>query len=104
MKFESNMKYIESHNQEADAGKHTFRLAMNRFGDMSNEEIRREMNGYSNLKSAIPDYLRTNHVSENTAIPDSVGEYFSFRFQRIQFGSNRLFAPRLETKGRRYAN
>jgi hypothetical protein len=68
------LKFIASHNNEADSGKHTFWLAMNRFGDMSNEEIRQGMNGYLNAKSAIPDYLRTFHVSENADIPDSVGK------------------------------
>jgi cathepsin L len=74
LKWEKNLKFIEDHNNEADSGKHTYWLAMNRFGDMTNEEIRREMNGFTNQKSAIPDYLRTYHVSETKEIPDSIGK------------------------------
>lgn len=72
MRWERNLQYIEEHNKEADSGKHTYWLAMNKYGDMSNEEFRRQMNGYSNAKSAIPAYERVYHVSEDDAIPDSV--------------------------------
>ena len=32
--WENNLKFIQKHNDEADKGLHTFKLEMNRFGDM----------------------------------------------------------------------
>ncbi|XP_066113531.1 procathepsin L-like [Saccopteryx bilineata] len=43
--WEKNMKMIELHNQEHSQGKHSFTMAMNAFGDMTNEEFRQVMNG-----------------------------------------------------------
>ncbi|XP_075864665.1 cathepsin L2 isoform X2 [Microcebus murinus] len=41
---------IELHNQEYSQGKHGFTMAMNSFGDMTNEEFRQVMNGFRNQK------------------------------------------------------
>ncbi|XP_039078333.1 procathepsin L-like isoform X3 [Hyaena hyaena] len=43
--WEKNMKMIEHHNREQSQGKHSFTMAMNGFGDMTNEEFRHMMNG-----------------------------------------------------------
>ncbi|XP_012669309.1 cathepsin L1 [Otolemur garnettii] len=48
--WEKNMKMIEVHNQEYSQGKHGFTMAMNAFGDMTNEEFRQVMNGFRNQK------------------------------------------------------
>ncbi|XP_025787482.1 cathepsin L1-like isoform X1 [Puma concolor] len=40
-----NMKMIEQHNREYNQKKHSFTMAMNGFGDMTNEEFRQVMNG-----------------------------------------------------------
>lgn len=38
--FKDNVRFIDAHNAEADAGHHSFRLGLNRFADMTNEEYR----------------------------------------------------------------
>uniref|UniRef100_A0A8C9AHP4 Cathepsin L n=1 Tax=Prolemur simus TaxID=1328070 RepID=A0A8C9AHP4_PROSS len=48
--WEKNKKMIELHNQEYSQGKHGFTMAMNAFGDMTNEEFRQVMNGFRNQK------------------------------------------------------
>lgn len=40
-----NKAYVLKHNAEADAGQHTYWLAVNKFADMTNEEFRSQMNG-----------------------------------------------------------
>ncbi|CAI5799165.1 cathepsin L1-like [Podarcis lilfordi] len=44
--WESNLKKIEQHNREAAQGKHTYRLAMNRFGDWTDGEFKQKMTGF----------------------------------------------------------
>lgn len=46
--WEKNMKMIELHNREYSQRKHGFTMAMNAFGDMTNEEFRQVMNGFQN--------------------------------------------------------
>ncbi|XP_051894013.1 procathepsin L-like [Pristis pectinata] len=46
MIWESAMSYIEQHNREYSLGKHTFTVAMNQFGDLTNEEFNTLMNGF----------------------------------------------------------
>jgi len=70
VRWERNLKYINQHNKEADAGMHTFRLGMNKYADMTNEEFRMQLNGYSSTPSTVTE--RTFHVAENIAVPDSV--------------------------------
>nr|XP_012592154.2 cathepsin L1-like [Microcebus murinus] len=48
--WKKNKKMIELHNQEYSQGKHGFTMAMNSFGDMTNEEFRQVMNGFRNQK------------------------------------------------------
>ena len=38
--YAANKAYIAKHNAEADAGLHTFRLGVNKYADMTNEEFR----------------------------------------------------------------
>ncbi|XP_017402645.1 cathepsin L2 [Cebus imitator] len=48
--WEKNMKMIELHNGEYSQGKHGFTMAMNAFGDMTNEEFRQVMICFRNQK------------------------------------------------------
>ncbi|XP_072453048.1 procathepsin L-like [Notamacropus eugenii] len=45
--WEKNLRMIEMHNLEYRAGKHSFRMEMNKFGDTTNEEFRQVMNGFT---------------------------------------------------------
>lgn len=38
--FKENLHFIDTHNAAADAGQHSFRLDLNRFADLTNEEYR----------------------------------------------------------------
>ncbi|KAJ7308327.1 hypothetical protein JRQ81_008862 [Phrynocephalus forsythii] len=41
--WEDNWRMIEQHNWETSQGKHTYRLGMNHFGDLTNEEFNQKM-------------------------------------------------------------
>ncbi|XP_070588162.1 cathepsin L2-like [Erythrolamprus reginae] len=41
--WEGNFQMIQSHNSQADQGKHTYKLGMNHFGDLTNEEINKKL-------------------------------------------------------------
>jgi len=72
MIWEGNYKKIVQHNQEALSGKHTFTMKMNQFGDLTNEEFRRQVNGFNASLSTIKESERQYYVPKNVQIPDSV--------------------------------
>ena len=43
--YAANKAYINKHNAAADAGLHKYRLGINKYADMTNEEFRATMNG-----------------------------------------------------------
>lgn len=47
MTWESHVYIINQHNQKADENVHTYRLAMNEYGDLTHLEFIRIMNGYN---------------------------------------------------------
>jgi len=70
--WEYHLGYIQKHNLEADRGVHTFWLGMNEYGDMSNEEFVKTMNGYrmrNTSQSLGSAYLPPSHIGD---LPDTV--------------------------------
>ncbi|XP_041085891.1 procathepsin L-like isoform X2 [Polyodon spathula] len=63
MVWEENWRFIEQHNQEYAAGKHSYKLGMNHFGDLTDQEFNK-MNGFR------PDpALRKRPVFNSTGSP-----------------------------------
>jgi len=65
-----NLHQIEKHNKEYEAGRKSYQVAMNKFGDMTKEEFRAGFNGFKR-----PSTLAAQgplHVSSVNAIPDAV--------------------------------
>ncbi|NXP59359.1 CATL1 protein, partial [Chloropsis cyanopogon] len=52
--WEQNLRYIQQHNREESQGKHSYRLAMNHFGDLTNQEFNELMNGHIPLPREEP--------------------------------------------------
>ncbi|XP_044302641.1 procathepsin L-like isoform X1 [Varanus komodoensis] len=72
MTWEKNLKMIELHNLEHSLGKHSYRLGMNQFGDMTNEEFRQVMNGFKYTKTERK-YTGSNFLKPNfLTAPNSV--------------------------------
>ena len=77
--WEENLEYIIKHNMEASYGKHTYRLGMNRFGDLTNQEfVEMIMNGFKQKEPRTFNQSRqatlraTYSKPVNAEIPDSV--------------------------------
>ncbi|NXI90054.1 CATL2 protein, partial [Psophia crepitans] len=45
--WEKNLQRIQQHNLEESQGQHTFRLAMNHYGDLTDEEFNQLLNGFT---------------------------------------------------------
>ncbi|KAM9174418.1 procathepsin L-like isoform 1-T1 [Mergus octosetaceus] len=56
--WEKNLRRIEQHNREEARGQHTFRLAMNHYGDMvTDEEFNQLLNGFAPARQEEPPLL-----------------------------------------------
>ncbi|KAH0434058.1 hypothetical protein IEQ34_026902 [Dendrobium chrysotoxum] len=69
--FKENLRYIDEHNAAADAGVHSFRLGLNRFADLTNEEYRASYLGTRQHQRRWNPSDRY-HVAFGEALPDSV--------------------------------
>jgi len=71
--WESNLRYIQKHNLEADKGLHTYILGENEYSDMSNSEFNAIMNGYlmSNATKKGDTFMAPIGI-ELKDLPDSV--------------------------------
>jgi len=70
--FEANLAMINEHNLEADMGVHTYTLGMNRFGDMTHEEFKKQMNGFKVSADTSNFDRHTFLAPSNVALPDAV--------------------------------
>jgi cathepsin L len=74
--FASHVKMIIQHNIENDLGLHTYRLGINKFATLTNEEFRQQMNGYKHQKQHRSQYsdMRRQHIpaSPYITLPVSV--------------------------------
>merc|ERR1719391_333083 len=64
--YESNKKYIQEHNERFAKGEVTFNLAMNQFGDMTQEEIHETMSTTRKVVE-IPDVIPKHKFSQPRA-------------------------------------
>ncbi|CAF5113380.1 unnamed protein product [Rotaria sp. Silwood1] len=72
--WKANLGKIQKHNDEAQSGMHTYTLAMNEFGDMTNEEFTKQMNGLK-MSAKTERSLRNTRavlVQSDIVIPDAV--------------------------------
>lgn len=69
--WEENLKKIQLHNLDHSLNKKTFRLGMNKYGDLRVDEVRSTMNGYmhsNTTKTVGSTFLKPNNVQ----VPDTV--------------------------------
>ncbi|GJN26220.1 hypothetical protein PR202_gb14134 [Eleusine coracana subsp. coracana] len=70
--FKDNLRYIDAHNAAADAGVHSFRLGLNRFADLTNEEYRAAYLGVRTKPTRERKVTNRYHAGDSDALPDSV--------------------------------
>ncbi|KAJ7986972.1 hypothetical protein DPEC_G00333910 [Dallia pectoralis] len=69
--WEKNLHDIAQHNLQHTLGEHSYRLGMNHFSDMTNEEFRRVMNGYRRTRGKVHKrsvFMEPNFVHPPAAV------------------------------------
>ncbi|XP_042386878.1 zingipain-2-like [Zingiber officinale] len=71
--FKENLQFVDEHNAAADRGENTFRLGMNRFADLTNEEYRaRFLGNFSQMRSTSRKISSRYLLREGDNLPDSI--------------------------------
>ncbi|CAF1474601.1 unnamed protein product, partial [Adineta ricciae] len=70
MIWEKNLELVEEHNRRADLGLHTYRLGMNQFADLTNEEFVKLLKNFPSKRVQKTKRAFTEH--SNLEIPDTV--------------------------------
>lgn len=70
--WEDNLNFINKHNLEASLGKHTYRVKMNKYGDLTNREFVAMLNGYNKTGEMVKQTGARFLKPSNVQIPDSV--------------------------------
>ncbi|XP_047062861.1 oryzain alpha chain-like [Lolium rigidum] len=70
--FRDNLRYIDEHNAAADAGVHSFRLGLNRFADLTNEEYRSTYLGVRTKPERKQKLSSRYQAAVNEDLPESV--------------------------------
>jgi hypothetical protein len=70
--FRDNLRYIDAHNAAADAGVHSFRLGLNRFADLTNDEYRATYLGARTRPQRERKLGARYHAADNEDLPESV--------------------------------
>jgi len=70
--FKANYDVVQKHNTEAKTGKHSFTLAMNQFGDLTNAEYRRTVLGLRRSQPASTGAAATYEADPSVTAPASV--------------------------------
>ncbi|XP_062279172.1 cathepsin K-like [Scomber scombrus] len=69
--WEENKLKIEAHNQEAEQGKHSYRMGMNFFGDMTSKEMAEKMTYHGEHPSNVR-FDTEEKVDNGTFLPKSI--------------------------------
>ncbi|PNT62012.1 hypothetical protein BRADI_5g24027v3 [Brachypodium distachyon] len=70
--FRDNLRYVDQHNAAADAGLHSFRLGLNRFADLTNEEYRDTYLGVRTKPVRERRLSGRYQAADNEELPESV--------------------------------